>query len=374
VTGGDIRGHQNFLAELAGQFGHGTGMRQALRSAIGTMVDGKWTPHEPDPAEYESTTEPHDRGAILVAAVFDAFLSIYERRSAQHYRLATGGSGLLQPGAIHPDLVQSLAEEAAKSAQHVLTMCIRALDYCPPTDITFGEFLRAIITADYDLVPNDDLNYRISFVEAFRRRGIYPRDMRTLGIDSLLWRGPVNDVLRPSASLQSGLAQLRSYAGESIYTDSREETFHFERGMRKDIHEWLRNHFQNSPQGRTDAEYLGLEPDRASFEVRSARIAYRTSPDGGMVPQLLLGILQQRDEPVDDNDPGGDQMPFVGGCTLVADLRHSEIRYCIRKSFSSTGRLARQQEFTSQTGLSALYFGGAQLRAEPFALMHRGIH
>ena len=54
-------------------------------------------------------------------------------------------------------------------------MCIRALDYCPPVDITFGEYLRALITADTDLVPNDKLGYRIAFIEAFRNRGIYPQ-------------------------------------------------------------------------------------------------------------------------------------------------------------------------------------------------------
>jgi hypothetical protein len=372
-TRGDIRHQQNFLAELAGQFGHGTGMRQALRSAIGEMKDGQWIPHKPDPAEYENTDEPHTRGAILVAAVFDAFLSIYERRSASLFRLATGGSGVLQPGAIHPDLVDRLAAEAAKTAQHVLTMCIRALDYCPPTDITFGEFLRAIITADFDLVTDDDLNYRVSFIEAFRQRGIFPREMRTLGVESLLWRGPENDVLRPSAALQSGLVQLRAYAEENLYTDSRERTFHFERGMRMKIHDWLQAHLRTSPHGRNDAGYLGLDPDRASFEVRCARFAYRTCPDGGMVPQLLLGILQEQDRPMDPNDPKGEQMSFVGGCTLVVDLRHCEIRYCIRKSFSSTGRLARQQEFAAQTGVSSLYFGSAELRKEPFALVHRGI-
>ena len=61
-------------------------------------------------------------------------------------RIATGGTGILPPGDIHPDLVDRLADEAAKSASHVLRMCIRALDYCPPVDLTFGEYLRALIT------------------------------------------------------------------------------------------------------------------------------------------------------------------------------------------------------------------------------------
>ena len=32
-------------------------------------------------------------------------------------------------------------------------VCVRALDYCPPVDITFGDFLRAVITSDFDLHP-----------------------------------------------------------------------------------------------------------------------------------------------------------------------------------------------------------------------------
>src|SRR5207244_1651459 len=108
---------------------------------------------------YDRTTEPHERGALLVAAVFDAFLAIYRSRVADLLRIATGGSGILPPGSISGDLTNRLAREAAKSAQHLLTICIRALDYCPPVDITFGDYLRALITADVDLVPEDDHHY-----------------------------------------------------------------------------------------------------------------------------------------------------------------------------------------------------------------------
>jgi len=131
-TRGNVMDYENLLGQLATQFGHATRMRGALRDAIGGPVNGKWQPRERDPAAYQLTTEAHARGAILVAAVFDAFLSIYRRRTADLLRLATGGRGILRPGAIHPDLVNRLADEATKSAQHVLTMCIRALDYCPP--------------------------------------------------------------------------------------------------------------------------------------------------------------------------------------------------------------------------------------------------
>ena len=56
----------------------------------------------PIPLPTRQPTEPHARGAILVAAIFDAFLAIYERRTADLLRLATAGTGILGQGAIHP--------------------------------------------------------------------------------------------------------------------------------------------------------------------------------------------------------------------------------------------------------------------------------
>src|SRR5579885_625689 len=190
-TRGDLAS-QNLLGELAHQFGQAIGNHGALRDAIGRPdpVTGEWKPAVPDPEAYAATTEPHDRGAILVAAMFDAFLSIYKARIADLLRIATGGSGVLPEGNLHPDLVNRLAVEATKTAGHFLRMAIRALDYCPPVDITFGEYLRALITADGDLVPDDHWGYRIAVVEAFRRRGIYPRGVRTLAVDALRWQSP----------------------------------------------------------------------------------------------------------------------------------------------------------------------------------------
>jgi hypothetical protein len=136
-----------------------TGKRGALRDAIGQMdKDGRWKRRKPeaglvDTPEYKAS--PHLRGSILVAAVFDAFLKIYQRRTRALIRVATGGSGVLPPGNIGADLAEALSREAAKTAGQVLNLSIRALDYLPPVDITFGEYLRAAITADRELVPDD---------------------------------------------------------------------------------------------------------------------------------------------------------------------------------------------------------------------------
>jgi len=128
-----------------------------------------------------------------------AFLQIYKRRTRDLLRLATGGTEILAAGAIPADLVNRLAQEASKVARHILDICIRALDYCPPVDMTFGEYLRALITADTDLVPVDEHRYRTAFIAAFRDRGIYPGDAKHMSPDSLVWEpptAPLRDIRR----------------------------------------------------------------------------------------------------------------------------------------------------------------------------------
>src|SRR5437870_2673918 len=140
------------------------------------------------PARALLCAEPHVLGQVLVSAVFDAFTTIFKRKTERYLRLATGGTGVLPPGELPADLQNLLATEASQTASQFLSICIRAIDYCPPVDIEFGEFLRAVITADYDLVPDDPWGYREAWVDAFRRRQIYPRHVRNLSEDALRWK------------------------------------------------------------------------------------------------------------------------------------------------------------------------------------------
>ena len=204
------------LAKLASQFARATGQGDALRNALGSFdADGRQEP--PDPLAIGRTFEPHARGAILVAAVFDAFVRMYESRVADLRRIASGGTGVLPEGEIHPDLAGRFAEEAVRLSQRVLNMCIRAVDYLPPVDVTFGDFLRALITADADFFPHDPRRYRLAFIEAFRNRGIYPLDIRALAEDALRWTPlgkedwkSIESVLPPAAVLQTMAAAYDS--------------------------------------------------------------------------------------------------------------------------------------------------------------------
>lgn len=375
-TRGQIRSRRSMIGSLAVQFGQATGARGGLREGIGKIVDGEWVPHVPDPSEYETVDEPHRRGAILVGAVFDAFLTIYERRTADLYRLATGGTGVLEPGAIHPDLVERLADELAKTAQHVHTMCIRALDYCPPTDITFGEYLRALITADVELVPNDDKRYRVAFAEAFRRRGIVPRNVRSLGVESLRWRTPEEGLNRLSAKLGAYLSSLRASALEHTARMSRENIFYTQRRMRAEIESWLSEHAFTA-EGVEDTAILGLDPG-LPISVETARFAHRIGPDDQVEPLLILSVLQSRSLTIHPGDPDSRVTEFVGGSTIIVDLLRGRVQYIIRKDVASLGREERQVRFQAAGVRSAreTYLRGSVIDAadsdEPFCLLHRG--
>jgi hypothetical protein len=383
-TRGDL-GTESLLGQLAQEFGQATGAHRALRDALGNVnaTTGQWERARPDPTRLQVELEPHARGGVLVAAIFDAFLSIYRARVADLLRIATSGTGLLPAGALHPDLVNRLAEEAAKSAQHMLTMCIRALDYCPPVDLTFGEYLRALITADYDLVPDDDRGYRIAVAEAFRQHGIFPRDVRSLSVDSLRWAEPSGADFQPRA--WPVLSRLRATVPVWNLTSRRTELYAALTRGRRTLHRLLAD---IAPR---EQEFLGLDlrqPD-ARFEVHSLRPARRVGPDGQSLTDLVIEITQWKAGYLDPDlqervergrGTGTDAPPadfaFRGGCTLVVDLETSTLRYCIVKRITNRERLVRQRAFVlgeADSSLRALYFGRRTRHdvAEPFALLHR---
>jgi hypothetical protein len=245
-------------------------------------------------------------------------------------------------------------------------MCVRALDYCPPTDITFGEYLRAIITADFDLVPDDDLGYRIAFVEAFRKRGIPVEEVRTVGVESLLWRRECDEAERLSPEFCSRLWEFRKDADAHTFATDRETIFHLQREARRNIHDAIADHFEKTKMSPSDARILGLDPSYG-FEVHTARFATRVGPDGQLLTQAIMMLLQEDRK----RTLGG--LNFEGGCAIIADLTSQAVRYIIRKSIRSKSRFAQQKEFAlaaCRRGDSHPYFRADGKNDEPFAALH----
>ena len=355
ATRGDLAS-QNRLGELAQQFGQAIGKRGALRSAIG---------REPNPEEYATVIEPHDRGSILVAAVFDAFLTIYKARIADLLRIASEGTGVLPAGQLHPDLVNRLADEAADTAQHVLEMCIRALDYCPPVDITFGDYLRAVVTADFEFDPVDEEHSRVAFAEAFRRFGIVPEGVRTLSVDGLLWR-PAADAPDENENVVIDIVKRWVVDIDSWnLSNDRAELFALMRAKRAELHKHLKSKLEAN-----SVILSGIDPN-LPFEVHSIRPSLRMDWNEQARLQWVIELTQRI--PQGGNGAAPDYY-FRGGCTLLVDAEDGKVRYSIKKPLDDDERKERQRRYLQEEAnesLAATYFGDMNDRSEPFAMLHR---
>jgi hypothetical protein len=240
-------------------------------------------------------------------------------------------------------------------------------------DITFGEYLRGLITADSDLIDDDRYNYRVAFVEAFRRRGIYPQDLETLSVDTLRWQGTdLATMADKHLELKRGLKritrQLKRYADACTYISDRNELFIVTRRQRKQLHNTLKEVFAALPAEVRAAfgQRLGLDPATDTFEVHELRRSIRVSPDGKHLPQIILALTQDAELKVADST-----QTFRGGSTLLIDLANSTVKYAIRKRVNSCTRRARTEKFLKNAladPLRSLLLGTAQ--REPFAALH----
>jgi hypothetical protein len=355
-TKGDLAS-QNLLGQLAQEFGKAIGHYGSLRDALGKYNEEKekWLPLKPDPGEYLSVKEPHERGAILVATIFDMFTNIYKKRVADLQRLATGGTGVLPEGALHPDLVSRMANEASKTAGHVLNMCVRALDYCPPMDINFGDYLRALITADFDLVDDDNWDYRIAMIEAFQRRGIYPDCLNNMSVESLLLKAD-----EVSSDFDTRFATLieffKLFKEKASYVTDREELHELTKvfitggdinnlgfdktGIKKykeqrikGLHQRLYENFDNRDDfgqltglilSVNDVEQKGIGKSKSKntmgmplIEIHNLKIASRVGPSGKLVNQILVTLTQKRGVVCVEDDYGNAEIKgfFIPGHT-----------------------------------------------------------
>ncbi len=369
----------NLLSGLAKQFGEGAGRGGPLRDYAGAKMDE---------LDYETSLEPHDRGSILVFAVYEAFLAIIARRTEDLIQLATGGSGVLPAGALHPGLVDRLTEETVKTAGQILTMCIRALDYCPAVDITFGEYLRALITADIDAFPEDPLHYRLAFLESFRKWKLLPRDVRTVSEETLTWSAP--DDPQP-AWLRGLLRQIDLGWNQKL---DRSAIFRLNEDNRWELWRELKAVFRSDPK---ICGQFGLLADlprykddgtlfrkakkgETTFDVASIRPTRRVEQDGTFRTEAIA-VIHQRipvrpdgTAALDGVKAGEDFFWFRGGATVIIDPRinQEEIRYSIIKNTGSAERRKRQAETATVNYLSplrALYFGDKV--SEPFAMLHK---
>ncbi|HQR10725.1 MAG TPA: hypothetical protein PLW68_05295 [Casimicrobiaceae bacterium] len=328
---GDV--NSDLLFGLGRQFGEaingpaGGALRRALARGEGPESEigpaGRYYPNKP--------REEHDRGSILVAAVFEAYVRVYRRHTEKLFKVVNMGRPR-DAGDLSTEVVQLLAASAQKVAEHFLKICIRAIDYCPPIDIQFGSYLRALVTADTDVVPEDSLGYRDSFIKAFRRRDISIKNVRDLSEDSLQWRPPD---LAETHIPDLAFGRLR-FTDNGLNQPTRAEVVRRAKA--------LGNFIVGDP---SRLRSFGLRQPGGPYRditIQSIRLAHRIGPDGIPRDELVCEVTQAR------RARGN---TFIGGSTVIVGM-DGNIRYLIRRRVDDVRRRREEMRHAGAAGAAPL--------------------
>jgi hypothetical protein len=331
--GGLSRG--SLLTDIAREFGYArsrSDRAQPLRSGVDVdgiaAFDSDVLPSATgQPSKYDPSLDPHLLGSVLVSAVFEAFATIVRRKTERLFQIA-GVDGNAPGGPPLSDaLIKAIAQEASDMAGRFLDICIRAIDYCPPTDMELGEYLRALITADADVEPTDKYGFREALMRSFRRRDIFPDHVRFMTEDAVRWEraDPLRvkglafkdlrfdgDPGRPASPKE--LRRQANALGTFVTDPKNASRFHLVSPNRK------------------PANIVQASPPR----VESVRVSRRASPDGRIVFDLVAEVAQSCTA-----NHNGELFDMNGGCTILLDPE-GVVRYAIYKKFTSENRRARQ--------------------------------
>lgn len=330
------------LFGLGEQFGdvlsgvHGSSLRRSVQL--------KPVPGLLDALEYQ---EEHRRGEILVAAVLGGFLDVFRERLKSLGRDSRGRLPAIR-----------VAEEGADIAGRLLTMSIRALDYLPPTDLEFGDFLSALITSDLEIRP-DDTRYHIraSLRRSFEAFGIQPTSRYGSGDDFGRWEPP--EVPRSRGRIKR--APTLSYG--SVHRDA----------LQRDPDEVFRFLWENR-------RVLGL-CESAHTRVAAVRPCLRVDEDGFTLRETVADYVQiltvRAGELESIPIPGrkvrirkprrlasGKVVRLLGGGALLFD-EFGKLKYHIRNALLNPGKQTKRLQHLHDAG-----FFDRRTRTRGFAALH----
>ncbi len=368
---------RNSFIELAQQFGQAAGMNRGLRSALGYSPSPEWI--------NQRINDVHYRGSILVSAVFDAYFTTYITRTAKLMRVFRAGGGSTDE--LPETLDELLAEQAASIASEFFTLCVRALDYCPPVDLTFGDFLRALITVHLDETEEEGREVREILMRAFRLRGIYA-DSAFFSQDSLCWPrekwtgGPEDADRNPATALPP--LYPKTIVDSTGRTRTLRPVFGSTSGMTKEEKDINGIYFRQY--AADNAARLGfdgdptLPPERRPY-APSFHSMFRMMRNGTPRTLMVVELVQSTTVPFDPKMPSAGSFPFRAGVTLIISapevgswgtLREAEVRYAIRKTMKS-GRAERQRDYHLAMGLADGDVDDPHHFQADFGLIHQGL-
>jgi hypothetical protein len=317
------------LLKLGEQLGDAVHVKrgEGLRRSVALEPTTQW--RDPNNLQWQ---EPHQRGEILVAAITHTLVLMWRQRLR----------ALVHEGSLDR---QRAAEEGARAARHLLEMAIRAIDYCPPVDFDFEDFLHAVLVSDAEVSPDDEQDYRGALREAFGRFGILPVQTQVRGTGD-----------RPPLS-------FRDFSFQALRAD-RDEVFRFI--------------WENAAALDIDTNYHM----RVADVIGSTRIG----PNGFVVNETVVNYVQQlsatasqlrsglRKLRLPKALSGNTKVTMYGGGTLIFD-QFGVVKHHHAKPLTDWARQSRRLEFlVGQEHRDTRGGVGASLgtpAGQRFALLHQ---
>jgi hypothetical protein len=262
-------------------------------------------------------------------------------------------------------------------------MCIRATDYLPPVDPTFSDFLRAMVTADFELNRADDSGLRAAMIEAFRQRGIRPESVGSFAVPSLLLEAEDLSLTQPDPTLAQIVSKLLDFGARQLdrnYAPPKSTTERKRRSPSKlaKPSEWIMQQNQ-SLVGLSDdvADVISTalqdeEPEEVLREiavgltiwakehrdrlklhptlpvaVRGFHPVHRIASSGELLVEMVAHFVQTEKT---SQDLGG--LKYRAGVTMIANI-DGHLRYVICKPFHAereSGLLAWVKAFDEENG------------------------
>jgi hypothetical protein len=196
------------------------------------------------------------------------------------------------------DVALDLPEEAvwytdAAALRSIVTNLVtNAIDYSPPVDITFGDFLRALLTADLDLHAIDPDGVRDALMQAFRLRGIVPEGAKFFSEESLCW---------PKVERNEFKVNGLVFGDPNGLTRS-------EKNINGDI---LRNY------AKQHARALGFDPNLGPIDAPSFHPMFHVGQDGSLYVNMIVELVQTIRVPLSDHSDTSSTFPMRNGVTLL---------------------------------------------------------
>jgi hypothetical protein len=295
---------------------------------------------EPSPKylDQEEFFEPHRRGEILVAAMMNAFIEVWSGRLEALTQTATR------------DLDRGRAvEEGAAAADYLLTMAIRALDYCMPVHMEFRDYLSALLTADREIRPDDSkYRFRGHLRASFKAYGIEPSSVGG-GDEPGVWLPPKEDL---------GVWPTGKFSNAGTHFES----------LTRDPEEVFRFIWQNR-------RALGLV-EGAYTRVLSVRPCLRVGTDGFFLRETVAEYMQiielearelkrmKIDAP--EGMPGDTPVTLYGGAAVIFD-EFGRVKFSINNRLDHPARQARRLKYLWEYG----HFNRGAERLRRFSTLHR---